>query len=128
MAETQRAGKPKAQGSPPVTEDRLKALLDDLRRHIAAEINSFKEEIHGVSVRLHDTEISTAAHEAHINSLETELTKTKNDLTQTQHQVAAMEDRRRWNNVKIKGLSESVTMAEIPHLIRRLLSSLFAPK
>ncbi|CAH2283703.1 Hypothetical predicted protein [Pelobates cultripes] len=49
MAETQRAGKPKAQGSPPVTEDRLKAL-DDLRRHIAADINSFKEEItRGVS-------------------------------------------------------------------------------
>ncbi|CAH2221562.1 Hypothetical predicted protein [Pelobates cultripes] len=55
MVETQRAGKPKAQNNPPVTEDRLKALLDDLRRHIAADINSFKEEIHGVSVRLHDT-------------------------------------------------------------------------
>ncbi|CAH2307269.1 Hypothetical predicted protein [Pelobates cultripes] len=70
MAETQRAGKPKAQNNPPVTEDRLKALLDDLRRHIAADINSFKEEINGVSVKLHDTEISTAAHEARINSLE----------------------------------------------------------
>ncbi|CAH2315081.1 Hypothetical predicted protein [Pelobates cultripes] len=94
MAETQRAGKTKAQSNPPVTEDRLKVLLDDLRRHIAADINSFKEEIHGVSGRLHDTEINTAAHEARINSLESELTKTKNNLIQTQHQVAAMEDRR----------------------------------
>ncbi|CAH2314023.1 Hypothetical predicted protein [Pelobates cultripes] len=122
MAETQRAGKPKTRSSPPVTEDRLKA------RHIVADINSFKEEIHGVSVRLHNTEISTAAHEARINSLENELTKTKNNLIQTQHQVAAMKDRRRWNIVKIRGLAESGTTAEIPHLIRRLLSSLFAPK
>ncbi|CAH2225024.1 Hypothetical predicted protein [Pelobates cultripes] len=86
------------------------------------------EEIHGVSVRLHDTEISTAAHEVRINSLESELTKTKNDLIQTQHHVAAMEDHRRWNNVKIRGLAESVTTAEIHHLIRRVLSRLFMPK
>ncbi|CAH2312580.1 Hypothetical predicted protein [Pelobates cultripes] len=84
MVETQRAGKPKAQSNPPVTEDRLKALLDDLRRHIAADINSFKEEIHGVSVRLHDTEISTAAHEARINSLESELTNQTKPSTKLQ--------------------------------------------
>ncbi|CAH2321756.1 Hypothetical predicted protein [Pelobates cultripes] len=39
MAETRRVGKLLVQGSPPVTEDRLKAQLDDLLRNIAADIN-----------------------------------------------------------------------------------------
>ncbi|CAH2305551.1 Hypothetical predicted protein [Pelobates cultripes] len=47
-------------GSPPVTEATLKAYLDE-------------EEINVVSVRLHDTEVTTAVHVVCIASLETEM-------------------------------------------------------
>ncbi|CAH2274288.1 Hypothetical predicted protein, partial [Pelobates cultripes] len=71
------------QDSPPVTEEKLKPLLEDPRRNIAGDINSFKDEIHGVSVCLHDTEINTAAQESRITGLENELTTLKHDLAQT---------------------------------------------
>ncbi|CAH2325641.1 Hypothetical predicted protein [Pelobates cultripes] len=56
-----------------VMEGTLKALLDDLRRNLAADLNSFKEEISGVSRRLHDAEITMAAHETHLNNMEQEI-------------------------------------------------------
>ncbi|CAH2285070.1 Hypothetical predicted protein [Pelobates cultripes] len=42
--------------------------------------------------------------------------------------MAAAEYRRRWKNIKIRGLPDTVTTAEIPHLIRRLLTQLFSAK
>ncbi|CAH2306589.1 Hypothetical predicted protein, partial [Pelobates cultripes] len=47
---------------------------------------------------------------------------------QTQYRMAAMEYRRRWKNVKVRGLPDDITAAEIPHLIRRLLTQLFSAK
>ncbi|CAH2225682.1 Hypothetical predicted protein [Pelobates cultripes] len=57
----------------PVMEGALKVLLDDLRCNVAADINSFKEEISGVSRCLHDTEVTASAHHAHITSIEPEI-------------------------------------------------------
>ncbi|CAH2301040.1 Hypothetical predicted protein, partial [Pelobates cultripes] len=66
--------RPEAQAEgPPVMERTLKTLLEDFRRNIAADITLFKEEIRGALVRLHDSEVTTAAHDAHIANLEQEL-------------------------------------------------------
>ncbi|CAH2247044.1 Hypothetical predicted protein [Pelobates cultripes] len=78
----------------PVTEETLKTLLGDLCQNFAADINTFKEEINRVSVRLHDTELVTAVHETRLTRIESELTRLKNEQAQILNRMAAMEDRR----------------------------------
>ncbi|CAH2221196.1 Hypothetical predicted protein [Pelobates cultripes] len=51
----------RSEGSP-MMEGTLKALLDDLHSNLEADINSFKEEISGVSRHLHEASHSTEAH------------------------------------------------------------------
>ncbi|CAH2220600.1 Hypothetical predicted protein [Pelobates cultripes] len=104
--------------SPLVTEAMLKAYFHELCQSITASIAAFKKEINGVSVRLHDTEVTSAAHEVRIASLETEIATLRQEITQSQHHMAVMEDRRRWKNVKLSGLPGSIPLTEIPHLIR----------
>ncbi|CAH2252150.1 Hypothetical predicted protein [Pelobates cultripes] len=48
---------------PAVTVEKLRDILDELRRNIAADIGLFREEIRGVSARLQNTEPNTAAQE-----------------------------------------------------------------
>ncbi|CAH2311643.1 Hypothetical predicted protein [Pelobates cultripes] len=92
---------------PPVTEAALKALLDEIRRNIAADISTFKEDINRVSARLHETEVATAGHETRLTALEWELSMLRHEQAQTQYCMAAMEDRRLCKNVKVRGLSNS---------------------
>ncbi|CAH2306761.1 Hypothetical predicted protein [Pelobates cultripes] len=110
-----------------VMEGTLKALLDNLRRNLAADINSFKEEISGVSRHLNDTEISLAAHESCLNTMEQEIRELRHEQAQTQNRMAMMEDRR-WKDVKIRGIPAQISAAEIPHFMRRLLTHLFSAK
>ncbi|CAH2284228.1 Hypothetical predicted protein [Pelobates cultripes] len=120
--------KPRAHAEgPPVTERTLKTLLDDLRRNIAADITLF-EEIRGVSGRLHDSEVATAAHEVRIANLEKELSELKCTQAQIQTRMAAAEDRRRWKNIKMRGLPDNIATAKIPHLLSRLFTQLFSAK
>ncbi|CAH2283260.1 Hypothetical predicted protein [Pelobates cultripes] len=64
--------KPSPAAKPPVTEDTLRSLLDELRRNIAT-IGQFREEINGVSARLQHTELNSADHENRIqNTRETD--------------------------------------------------------
>ncbi|CAH2223648.1 Hypothetical predicted protein, partial [Pelobates cultripes] len=111
-----------------VTEDTLKSLLDELRHNIAADISVFKEEPRRVSVCLHDTEVATAAHESQLTDLEQELSLLRRDQAQLYYHMAAIEDRRRWKNVKVCGLPNNIATAEIPHLIRKLFTDLFSVK
>ncbi|CAH2315099.1 Hypothetical predicted protein [Pelobates cultripes] len=112
----------------PVTESTLKALLDELRHNIATDISAFREEISRVSSRLHDMEVTTAGHETRLTTLKRELSALKCEQAKTQHHMAAIEDRRRCKNVKVRGLPDTVAIAEIPHLIQRLLTQLFSTK
>ncbi|CAH2319674.1 Hypothetical predicted protein, partial [Pelobates cultripes] len=86
------------------------------------------EEISGVSRRLHDAEITTATHEVRLNNMEQELSDMRREQVQTQRRMAAMENRRRCKNVKIRGIPEQIGTVEIPHLVRRLLTHLFSAK
>ncbi|CAH2247612.1 Hypothetical predicted protein [Pelobates cultripes] len=110
-----------------VTEGTLKDLLDKLCRNIAADISAFKEEISGVMARLHETEVTTACHETRLTTLDWELSTLWRKQAQTQY-VAAMEDRRRWKNIKVQGLPDNIATAELPHLFRRLLAQLLFAK
>ncbi|CAH2284764.1 Hypothetical predicted protein [Pelobates cultripes] len=79
-------------------------MLDDLCRNIAANINIFKEKINEVSVRIQDMEITPAAHETRLTTLESELSILKRDQTLVHHCMVAMEEHRRWKNVKVWAL------------------------
>ncbi|CAH2321333.1 Hypothetical predicted protein, partial [Pelobates cultripes] len=103
-AERQRTATPWiTAGGPPVTEGALKSLLDDLRRNIVANIAVFREEINEVLIHLHDTELTTAAHDTQITKLESELSALKHEQAQIHNHMATMEDRRQWKNVKVQG-------------------------
>ncbi|CAH2283029.1 Hypothetical predicted protein, partial [Pelobates cultripes] len=67
-------------------------------------------------------------HETRLTKLEWELTALQSEQAKARQHMATMDDRRRWKNVKVHGLPDTVTMTEIPHLIRRLLAQLFPDK
>ncbi|CAH2321822.1 Hypothetical predicted protein [Pelobates cultripes] len=50
----------------------------------------------------------------------------RREKAQIQSHMVAMEDRQRWKNIKIRGILKQISTAEIPHLIRRLLTHLFS--
>ncbi|CAH2299819.1 Hypothetical predicted protein [Pelobates cultripes] len=113
---------------PSLTEEKLKVMLGELRRNIAADIGVFRDEISGVVACLQNAELNTAAQESHLASVEQQILTLQK--TQKQHQInmAALEDKRRGKNVKIRSLPEEAETTELPHLIRRLLNTLFKPK
>ncbi|CAH2247136.1 Hypothetical predicted protein [Pelobates cultripes] len=51
----------------------VQSLLDELHQNIVADIGQFRVEINGVSARLHNLEVTTAAHETRIAALEQKL-------------------------------------------------------
>ncbi|CAH2324875.1 Hypothetical predicted protein [Pelobates cultripes] len=48
--------------------------------------------------------------------MELELNEMRREQAQAQSHLAAMEDRRRWKNFKIRGIPEQIDKAEIPQL------------
>ncbi|CAH2285840.1 Hypothetical predicted protein [Pelobates cultripes] len=84
-----------------MTEDTLRSLLDKLCRNITADIVQFQKEIKGVSARLHNTELDTAARETRIAALEQQLSTIQRSHKQNQDHIADLEDKRRWKNIII---------------------------
>ncbi|CAH2296029.1 Hypothetical predicted protein [Pelobates cultripes] len=113
---------------PSLTEGKLKDMLGELRRNIAANIGVFRDEISRVVARLQNTELTTAAQESRLVSVEQQIIVLQKTQRQHQNNMAALEDKRRWKNVKICGLPEAVETAELPHLVRRMLNTLFTTK
>ncbi|CAH2273325.1 Hypothetical predicted protein [Pelobates cultripes] len=66
--------KPSPAAKPPVTEDTLQSLLNELRRNIATDIGQLRKEINGVSALLQLTELNSADHENCIQVLERPIT------------------------------------------------------
>ncbi|CAH2312214.1 Hypothetical predicted protein [Pelobates cultripes] len=113
---------------PPVTEESLQGMLAELRRNIAADIGQFREEVNGFQARFRNSEHTTEAHETRIATLKQSLTKLHHSQTRSEEHMAALEDKRRWKNVKVRSLPDTMEMAEFPHFIRRLLTKLFFAK
>ncbi|CAH2312732.1 Hypothetical predicted protein [Pelobates cultripes] len=113
---------------PPVTEETLRDMLGELHRNIAADIGMFHEEISGVSAGLQNTELNTAAQETRLATVEQQLPALQKAHQQQQDHLVALEDKRRWKNVKVCGLPDAVETTEIPHLFCRLFSTLFKDK
>ncbi|CAH2324523.1 Hypothetical predicted protein [Pelobates cultripes] len=113
----------------PQSPYRLRSLLlDELRRNIATNIWQFREEINGVSARLQHTELNTADHENRIQTMERQMAALQREQTQAKENMAVMEDKRRWKNIKTRGLPDTLEPAEFPHLFRRMLNTLFPAK
>ncbi|CAH2247466.1 Hypothetical predicted protein [Pelobates cultripes] len=93
-------------------EDMLRSLLDELHRNIATDIGQFREEINGVSARLQHTELNTTDHENRIQTLERQMAALQQEQTQAKENMAVMEDKRRWKNIKIRGLPDTLEPAE----------------
>ncbi|CAH2219825.1 Hypothetical predicted protein [Pelobates cultripes] len=93
LARGKQTGRPTNSGSEtPVTETTLKALLDELRRNIATDISAFRDEINGVSARLHNAEVTVAGHETRLTILEQELTALRSEQAKLRQHMATMEE------------------------------------
>ncbi|CAH2301959.1 Hypothetical predicted protein [Pelobates cultripes] len=113
---------------PILTEEQLKDMLGELRCNIAADIGVFRNEISTVVAHLQNAEPNTATQETLLVSVEQQLLALQKAQRQHQDSMAALEDKRRWKNIKICGLPEAVETAELPHLFRRMLNMLFTTK
>ncbi|CAH2314416.1 Hypothetical predicted protein [Pelobates cultripes] len=120
--------RPMPAAKPPITEDILRTLLDELNRNIATDIRRFREEMNGVSAHLHHTEFNFADHENQIQPLEKQLSTLQWSQMLAQENMAATEDKRHWKKIKIRGLPDTLEPTEFPHLFCRLLNALFSSR
>ncbi|CAH2315132.1 Hypothetical predicted protein [Pelobates cultripes] len=108
----------------PATKGDIKALLTNIRAFFNADLNIMCEDITVVTARLQ-------ANEDAITSLAQKQESTNEHLLQLQASHKSMQvrldtqdDARRRNNLKIRGIAESVTDQELPHFLRRLWTTL----
>ncbi|CAH2282457.1 Hypothetical predicted protein [Pelobates cultripes] len=73
----------------------------------------FREEISGVSAHLQNTELKTAAQETRLATVEQQLLILQKAQIQNQDSLAALEDKRRWNNIKVHSLLDTIETAEL---------------
>ncbi|CAH2316199.1 Hypothetical predicted protein [Pelobates cultripes] len=112
----------------PITEETPRDMLGELRRNIAADIGKFREEISSVSARLQNTELNAAAQDTRLGTVEQQLLALQKVQREHQESMAVLEDKRRWKNIKVRGLPDAVETDELPHLFRRMFSTLFTAR
>ncbi|CAH2221490.1 Hypothetical predicted protein [Pelobates cultripes] len=71
---------------PSLTEEKLKVILGELRRNIAADIGVFRDKISGVVARLQNAELNTAAQESHLELVEQQILTPAKDTKTTPSQ------------------------------------------
>ncbi|CAH2275691.1 Hypothetical predicted protein [Pelobates cultripes] len=112
----------------PVTMEAIGALMADHHKKIADDVVLLREDIKGITNRLGAVEATSTNHTSQIADLLAAIRDMQQKTRQHEQQLAAHEDKSRRNNIKLRGVADSVPEAELPHFIRRLLTELLNPK
>ncbi|CAH2324686.1 Hypothetical predicted protein [Pelobates cultripes] len=102
--------------------------MADHHRKIVADVALLREDLKLITVRLGAVDGTTNSHTTQIAELQAAVQSLKQQTLLHEQQLASQEDNYRRNNLKITGIADSVPEAELPHLVRRLLTTLVTPK
>ncbi|CAH2282956.1 Hypothetical predicted protein [Pelobates cultripes] len=108
----------------PGTKGDIKALMNNSRAFFNADLNIIREDMTGVTagVQTNEDNISFIAQKQRdTNELIQQLQAAHKAL---QVRLDTLDDARRHNNLKIRGIAESVTKHKLPHFLKHLLATL----
>ncbi|CAH2293487.1 Hypothetical predicted protein [Pelobates cultripes] len=106
----------------PVTTAVLKTLLADLQKNIQTDVASLRNDIHGLRGRMGALETASNVCSDQITSLQQVVQGLQKQNEEHERRFTALEDARRANNIKVRGIPEDTPQAEMPHLLVALLS------
>ncbi|XP_063298016.1 dynein axonemal heavy chain 14 [Pelobates fuscus] len=112
----------------PVTMEALSTLISEHHGKIAADVALIRGDLKLIATRLGTVEETTTKHTCQIKELQTAVHNLQQQTLQHEYQLSTMEDKRRQTHLKVRGIADTVPEAELPHLIRRLLTALLNPK
>ncbi|CAH2277658.1 Hypothetical predicted protein, partial [Pelobates cultripes] len=115
--------KPGADSSP-VTTSVVKALLAELQKNILADITAIRSDLQGLTGHIGALERTSQTSTQHIAMLHQAVSDLQQQNLLHERRFAALEDTWRRNNLKIRGVLEDICETELPHFLRRILSTL----
>ncbi|XP_063295380.1 uncharacterized protein LOC134582656 [Pelobates fuscus] len=119
---------PQQASTEPVTAAQLKDMLAELRTNIAADMADFKTAVEKATSRITLLEATTSTQDSRLTVVENQIAEISKLQLLTTDRMDAMEDQKRRYNLKLRGVPDSIDLADLPHYIRRLFSTLLPPK
>lgn len=108
-------------------KDMMLALRASIQNSLASTLHSHKALIDDLGERVDHTETKMAEFSRAHNGLVDAHNQLEDDLQSLTAKVADLEDRNRRNNVKLRGIPESVSNAELTPFIQKMLATLLKP-
>ncbi|CAH2223253.1 Hypothetical predicted protein [Pelobates cultripes] len=105
-----------------VTTTVLKALLVDLQTHILSDIVTIYRDIRGLSGRMGVLENTTSDHTQQLATLQQTIIDLQQQAKRLDCHFAALED------MKVRGIKEDTSEAELPHLLKLLFQALLSQR
>ncbi|CAH2327949.1 Hypothetical predicted protein [Pelobates cultripes] len=107
----------------PATKGDIKALMNNIHAFYNADLDIIQEDITVVTTRVRATEehLSTVAHQQENSNEQIQSLQAAHRAFQIK--MDTLENTQRRNNLKIRGIAETVNDHEMPHFIRCLLFS-----
>ncbi|CAH2250635.1 Hypothetical predicted protein [Pelobates cultripes] len=115
-------GPPYTKAPTSVTMEVIGDLMAAHHKKISADVALIRDEFKGITDRLRKMEFSSDSHTNQIMDLQAAIKDLQQKTLQQETLMTAQEDRYRRNNLKLRGVADSIPEAELPHLIRRLLT------
>ncbi|CAH2293992.1 Hypothetical predicted protein, partial [Pelobates cultripes] len=104
-------------------KDDITNLYECIRKLSDTYTALVKDEVQAVTERVQSTEEVVSELKRGLTTLEENVHKLQSSNTNTNLRVDSLKDRGRRKNLKIKEVSEAVSLEELPHILRRLLAS-----
>ncbi|CAH2319827.1 Hypothetical predicted protein [Pelobates cultripes] len=116
------------ESEPPVTKRDIHDLLAHFQDMFFAELNLIKPEMQAITERLRVSEEDSADIKQNMATQGEAIKQLQTSHSQIAARMDAMEDKSRQNNIKIRGVEDTVPAEELPHLIRRLTAAILPTK
>ncbi|CAH2219606.1 Hypothetical predicted protein [Pelobates cultripes] len=113
--------------SAPVTTAVLKRLLTDLQNNILQDVTSLWGDLKGLTGHISTLESASTTNSQDIGDLHKAVNDLKFKQQKLDQRLADQEDTKRQNNLKVRGIAETITEAELPQVITHLLTNILAP-
>ncbi|XP_063289954.1 zinc finger protein 850-like [Pelobates fuscus] len=112
----------------PVTTAVLKSLLAELQHNIQADVATLRADLRGLTNRIGQVEVTAGEQAQQIANMQQTILGLQKQNEIHNAKFAMMEDMRRKNNMKIRGVLETISTDELPHMLRRLTMALLPPR
>ena len=111
----------------PVLDTVLKEMLVSLRSSLHSDmvscVHKFSSDLRHVADRVSHVETKMGEYASTINALVDANETTEDDIESLKAKIAEMEDRSRRNNLKIRGIPESVKQQDLRHYVAQLFTA-----